>query len=253
FSWRSQKNFLGKDTIRLTESIPNRVIQFQMLIHGFPPSHGSFDLSPTLSGRGTWIKWTINIRVGWWPWWKYFGAMMDKMVGPTIETGLSNLKSRCENAKVFGIQIIDTTTQERFVASYSKFSSKGNKRKVVAQMLLKIRKFIRFRGLKIDGNPMAQFLNIENRGVQIHAGIPVNKYVPGALGIQVLRMPHGNVLEAKYLGAYSGISTAYEALTSYAYKHHKVSPAGPWEEYISGSSNQGDSSKSETLVFFPIF
>jgi hypothetical protein len=60
------------------------------------PLRGVFYLKPTTSGNGTALLWRLEMDLGYWPWWKFRGFLMDKMFGDTMERGLNQLKERVE-------------------------------------------------------------------------------------------------------------------------------------------------------------
>ena len=42
------------------------------------------------------IIWNVNTDLGWYPWKRIQGIMMDKLTGPEYELALQNLKKVCE-------------------------------------------------------------------------------------------------------------------------------------------------------------
>ncbi|UYQ91034.1 hypothetical protein MKQ68_13115 [Chitinophaga horti] len=55
---------------------------------------GSIYLS--YDGNNTTINWSISRHVGVLPWWKVRGLLMDKIYGPVMEQGLTDLKKVSE-------------------------------------------------------------------------------------------------------------------------------------------------------------
>jgi Polyketide cyclase / dehydrase and lipid transport. len=51
------------------------------------------------NGTGeTQLTWNINMELGWYPWKKFAGILMDKIKGPQYEAILQNLKTAAESA-----------------------------------------------------------------------------------------------------------------------------------------------------------
>jgi hypothetical protein len=64
--------------------------------------NGSIYLTQT-SPTATTINWSMERHVGVMPWWKLRGLLMDKLYGPAMEKGLSDLKKLAEG------QLTDTS------------------------------------------------------------------------------------------------------------------------------------------------
>lgn len=64
--------------------------------------NGSIYLTQT-SPTATTINWSMERHVGVLPWWKLRGLLMDKLYGPAMEKGLSDLKKLAEG------QLTDTS------------------------------------------------------------------------------------------------------------------------------------------------
>jgi carbon monoxide dehydrogenase subunit G len=54
-----------------------------------------FVLLPNGSGQ-TQVTWNVNIELGWYPWKKLGGILLDKVTGPRYEAALQNLKKAAE-------------------------------------------------------------------------------------------------------------------------------------------------------------
>jgi Polyketide cyclase / dehydrase and lipid transport len=104
YSWHSTSKSIPPGEFRITNIIPDKRVDYVMHLKGIPVSTGSFILQPTTDGKNTWIKWTLNTQVGWTPWWKFYGLMMDKLVGPGMEQGLTHLKNICEKDTSYNLQ-----------------------------------------------------------------------------------------------------------------------------------------------------
>lgn len=93
WSWQSKTE--GNGEMEFTSAIPNERIVYAL---SFPDmgmtSRGELQLVP--DGAGTRITWTNEGDMGGNPINRYFGVMMDSMVGPDFEAGLNNLKAAAE-------------------------------------------------------------------------------------------------------------------------------------------------------------
>ncbi len=93
WSWQSKTE--GNGAMEFTAAVPNERIVYAL---SFPDmgmtSRGELQLVP--EGTGTRVTWTNEGDMGGNPINRYFGAMMDSLVGPDFEAGLNNLKAAAE-------------------------------------------------------------------------------------------------------------------------------------------------------------
>jgi uncharacterized protein YndB with AHSA1/START domain len=93
WSWQSRTE--GNGAMEFTAAVPNRHVDYAL---SFPDygmtSRGQLRLTP--EGEGTRVTWTNEGNMGGSPVNRYFGLMMDRMVGPDFEAGLVNLKAMAE-------------------------------------------------------------------------------------------------------------------------------------------------------------
>lgn len=93
WSWQSKTE--GNGAMEFVAAVPHRHVDYSL---SFPElgmtSRGVLTLVP--DGAGTRVSWTNEGDMGNNPLNRYFGLMMDSMVGPDFEAGLRNLKSLVE-------------------------------------------------------------------------------------------------------------------------------------------------------------
>jgi uncharacterized protein YndB with AHSA1/START domain len=93
WSWVSKTE--GTGSMEFTRVEPDRAVEYALSFPDFGMrSSGALRLEP--SGDATKITWTNSGDVGPNPLKHYLAAMMDRMVGPDFEAGLSNLKKIAE-------------------------------------------------------------------------------------------------------------------------------------------------------------
>jgi polyketide cyclase/dehydrase/lipid transport protein len=83
----------GHGELTITESEPAKGIKYAMAFEQMPLS-GGIRYEPT--GDTTKVTWFTEGELGMNPISRYFGLLMDSMMGPDFETGLANLKQRVE-------------------------------------------------------------------------------------------------------------------------------------------------------------
>jgi carbon monoxide dehydrogenase subunit G len=81
--------------MEFTAAVPNRRVDYSLAFQDFGmSSRGQLRLTP--EGEGTRVTWTNEGDMGGNPVNRYFGLLMDRMVGPDFEAGLANLKAAAE-------------------------------------------------------------------------------------------------------------------------------------------------------------
>lgn len=82
----------GKGKLTIVESVAPRVIAYQLQFEDFTPMNGYFEIDANEDSTVT-VTWTMKADAGKNPIMKYFGLMMDRMMGPDFEAGLKNLST----------------------------------------------------------------------------------------------------------------------------------------------------------------
>jgi hypothetical protein len=93
YSWEGKST--GQGNIKLTRAEPDQGIWYDLdFEQGKYKSQGAITLVP--SGEGVTVTWSNEGDLGSNPINRYFGLMMDRMMGPDFAEGLNNLKRRVE-------------------------------------------------------------------------------------------------------------------------------------------------------------
>lgn len=95
WSWQSKTE--GNGAMEFTAAVPYKHVDYSLTFPDFGmTSRGVLTLVP--DGAGTRVVWTNEGDMGKNPFNRYFGLMMDSMVGPDFEAGLANLKKLAERS-----------------------------------------------------------------------------------------------------------------------------------------------------------
>lgn len=89
YSWKSEK--VGNGKLIIISSLPNEYIATSMDFMEQGKANAYYRFQP--AEEGTQVTWTFETDMGNGPIAKYFGLMMDNMVGSDFEKGLNNLKT----------------------------------------------------------------------------------------------------------------------------------------------------------------
>jgi len=93
YSWEGKST--GQGSIKFTRAEPGKGISYDLdFEHGKYQSTGAITFEP--SGESIKVTWSNEGDLGANPVNRYFGLMMDRMLGPDFEEGLNNLKRTVE-------------------------------------------------------------------------------------------------------------------------------------------------------------
>lgn len=96
-NWTSKVPELGAGSMSLTRLDPDREVEMSLdLGRG---GRATADLLLAASGALTVVTWSFRADLGYNPVARYFGLMMDGMVGPDFDKGLARLKVAAEGPK----------------------------------------------------------------------------------------------------------------------------------------------------------
>ncbi len=96
-SWQSDHDKVGSGWQKITESTPNKFIAIALNFEGMGQAESSYEIKN--EGNSTVVIWNFDNDVGWNLVGRYFGLLMDYMLGPSYEAGLHNLKDNLERSK----------------------------------------------------------------------------------------------------------------------------------------------------------
>jgi hypothetical protein len=94
YYWESQQRNVGNGSLTIMQSVPNQDVQTAMDFGQQGQATGKFQLEK--DAGGTQVVWSMDTDMGRNPIGKFFGLLMDRMIGRDFERGLNNLKTVCE-------------------------------------------------------------------------------------------------------------------------------------------------------------
>jgi hypothetical protein len=106
-AWNSKTE--GKGEMVVQEMIPDQLVRYRLSFPGFEPSTGQIALEAVEDG--TRVTWSDGGNLGGNPFIRYFGLMLDSMIGKDFETGLAKLKSIAEAKAAEAENEVDTQAE----------------------------------------------------------------------------------------------------------------------------------------------
>lgn len=92
--WQSDEFGTGSQTITASEA--DRHVGLELQFGSMGPAEAAFELAP--QGGGTQVTWTFETELGMNPVKRYFGLMLDRLLGADYEAGLTALKALVESS-----------------------------------------------------------------------------------------------------------------------------------------------------------
>lgn len=254
YTWKSANKDVGNGSMTITKSMPYDTISIEMALMGNRISTSDFIFSQ--SDSGTLVKWTLDSDLGWNPIYRYFGLMMDKMVGPDFEAGLKNLNdittsnSSITNSGTFTIKEAEIlplfTLTIRDTCSPATISSK------LEVIYKEVGETISKNGYTVAGAPFSIYHSYSPQQFDIEAGIPVNKSAKDFGRIKAGEIKTGKAIVAEYFGPYEGTEKAYLAIEEFLKKNNLSAIGAPWEVYMTDPESVSDPSQLLTLIYYRI-
>jgi effector-binding domain-containing protein len=255
YSWTSDHDKVGNGRLTILESSPSTHIKTQLNFGNMSPSYADFNFTPTADGVK--VIWTMDADMGMNPVARYFGLMIDKMMGPDYEKGLAGIKELAEKVPE-KVTIAGFDFEDRMIGAMKVF---GIREKMPVANLTSanfsewygtIGKLIAKQKLKYAGAPMALYYSYDNATTDIEAAIPVEGDGKDAGKVKYHEIQGGRAIVVKFYGNYNGVEPVYNAAFEYIGKNGLKSNGPPMEIYITDPAIERDTSKWLTEIAFPV-
>jgi effector-binding domain-containing protein len=247
-SWTGKTS--GKGNMVIIESVPYVQVTAS-LDFGIKGATNSFSLKEVEGG--TKVTWGVNIPKLAYPVQRFAGAMMPKMMAPVFKQGLEKLKEVAE-AQPDPIKIVKTDLGERpvlCVIDSCNFADIDKKMAQVFGEILALQKSSKFEQV---GAPISIYKKWDEakQCAVFENCIPVKQEVAVKGRVQFRVIPAGKAITTMVTGPYSQLYEVYMAMDEYVKDFKLEEAGGPMEEYIIGPGIEPDSSKWQTVVYFPV-
>ncbi len=262
YKWKSDHVEVGNGELAIVESRPNSYIRNTLNFYERGKAEGSWKLEDV--NQRTKVTWAFDTDLGANPIAKYQGLLFDRMLGPSMEQGLRNLRDAAEKI---------AAGREAAVASTGSQSQQLSIREVdfPETRYMAVRKTINIRDMeglfanyfplmyndlqmkkiKITGSPCGFFYNWdEQQGkADIAAAMPIEGGEDLSADMKVMTLPASKALMVEYQGNMANISAAHLAIQQYVQTNGISQKAPTIEEYVSDIQTQPDPNKAITRVY----
>lgn len=254
-NWESKKD--GNGSLTFIEVIPDNSIKAELIFENYSKSIVTWDFKPMQDG--TKVVWGMDVENLPYPFGRWMGLFMGKMMRPDYQKGLNSLKLLCESgdvieskkgitseviekdiAPMIALTIKDSCTVEGFSQKFEEIYGLIN----IYMEKMKI---------KQTSPPFCIYHNWNPNGITVfEAGIPISKKVVGNGRIKFSELSGGKVLMASQFGPYESSGYAHEAIDKYMKEKNKTCIGSPWEVYVTDPITEPDTAKWETQIYYPV-
>ena len=242
----------------ITTSIPYEQVVNSLNLGGGRIASSSFELRQ--SGDGTSVAWRFDRDFGLNLAGRYFGLMLDGIVGPDYEKGLVNLKAMAEQlpaADFSDIEIEHRTVEAMDIAWMA--ATSVPEASAISQALgaayFELLSFIDKHQLTEAGAPMSIGGTFNGSELQFDAAIPIrgiDEDTPDVdSGIHVGKSYAGRVIRVKHIGSYRNLGQTHDKIAAYLAAFGIQRNGDAWETYVSDPTRV-DENELLTYVYYPI-
>jgi len=248
--WGSKK--MGNGDMKITGRVPGEFTAFEITFN-----NGKFRSTAKISiektGDSCKVTWYDEGDNGYNPVARYFGLMMDHMLGPDFEKGLSKLKTVAEERKNWP-RIEETTVGEQIVLMIRDSAGMDTYSRVMGKAYGEIMDYTVKNKLKETGKPFAIYLKWDSvtKHSVMDMGFAIDRPAEGKGRIRFEKIPAQKVVMAYHYGNYNNFISVYDALGKYIKASGKQIAGNPWEIYITDPGVEKDTTRWETDIFFPV-
>lgn len=178
---------------------------------------------------------------------------MPGMMKPVFKKGLENLKKVVEAMpdppKLYIMQMPEKAVL--FVIDSCNWADIEMKMEQIFGEIMEMQKKAKF---EFTGSPMSRFLKWDeaNKFTVFENCIPVDREVKGKGRVGYKVIPETRAVMGTHFGAYENSMYLYTAMDEFIRENNLVETGGPTEEYITDPTEEPDTAKWQTNVYFPV-
>lgn len=258
-SWSSQNPSVGSGSQEITAVTANESITIKLMLPDMNPSVVTQTLTP--EGEGSKLVWAMQADLGSNPVNRWFGLVLDKLIGPDYEKGLAKMKPLIEalpKDDLTGVSLVTTTSMPLLAISDSA-SAAGEGAEVGPKLgaaYQKIGAWMAANGFEMAAAPMAITRKFDEASKfwEFDAAIAVNKpdAAPAAdTGIQAMNSYAGTALKITHLGPYAAMEPTYSRLMAYKQVVGLEDNGNSWEHYVDDPTTK-PSAEVRTDIYWPV-
>jgi len=248
----------GQGSQVIIESEPSFRVVSKLDLGSPGQTTGTFEFLQT--EKGTLVIWSFESDFGFNLVGRYFGLMLDGIVGPDYEKGLQNLKTMAEllpQADFSDVEIEHQTIEAMDIVYLPTRSVPKAAAISVAlgDAYFELLNFIDKHDLQEAGAPMSLSGAFDGSELLFDAAIPIRGTTTGieerASGVKIGRTYAGRVIRVKHVGTYRSLGRTHDKIAAYLAALGIQRNGNPWESYVSDPTRVA-AAELLTYVYYPI-
>lgn len=257
-AWRSEDPNVGAGSQEILESQPYRHIRVRLVFEGFDgESYSTYALTP--EGEGTRVVWGYEGHFGMNLMNRYFGLLLDGMLGKDYESGLAKLASFVESLPgddFAPVQPELVELQARPLAWLPGEAAAEQAGPVLGELYGRIGQFLQASGLRMADAPLAitREFDEQTRFWKFDAGIPIDKPCTApaeAGGVRCGNSYAGWSIRVRHKGPYAAMEPTYLQLIAFKTAAGLEDNGSSWEHYVTDPTTVAES-ELVTYVYWPV-
>jgi len=251
YKWDSANKHVGTGKLQIVESTPydSIVTLINFTEEGDAKSVFNFEETDSV----THLIWKLTYNLGYNPFTRWMGLMMEKFIGPDFDKGLENLKIVCE------VQVQEKSLIEELV-DLEGFNYASIRRKVsfpevglsMQEMFETINNFIASSNTEIAGVPFTIYHEMKGEEIDIECGIPISILIEGNKTIITSTFSSKRCATVNYYGDYQQLEDAHTALQSWIEEREFKLAGPPVEFYFADPRTEQNPKKWLTKIYYPV-
>ncbi len=250
--WKSNNTDLGNGKLTITEIKTNELIVTKLEVEGWDPSSASYFF--TKENNTTKIIWTMDSDMGNNIIGRWFGLLMDDLIGKDYDKGLASIKKICEEKPVqekiagFDVNFITIPTQN-YIYITNKNVNENEIGLNIGASLMKLDVFTKNNQIVVSGPPFTIWYSPTNFVV----GMPFSGDVLATeKDIKFGQLKCCDAYVVSYYGSYNHTQPVFENMSSFILDKGKHPSGPPRELYLSDPILEKDTTKWLTEIVFPV-
>jgi len=253
YSWTSKKMGSGEQTITALEPNHSLYADLKINMHGEMEAKSSIMLHDTAGGTEvTWGMKGENNFMG-----RIMSSVMnmDKMIGKEYEKGLNSLDSLMATVPKTTTSDMKVNTEQYPGGQYLGIRSTTKISKLsdfFSANMTKVIDAVKKSGAEMAGMPSGLYFVWEpdKDNTDVAAAIPIAKEIKAPAGLSLFTLPASKAAVIDYMGGYSGLGKAHEALAAFIKENNLTQSAPVIEEYLVDPMMEKDSTKWHTKIVY---
>lgn len=238
-SWQSEHPDVGVGSQEITESTPYESIKMYLDFGPQGDANAFFDLTP--KDGGTHVSWGFDSEFGMNIVGRYFGLVLEGILGPQYEEGLANLKTLAESLPPADFSDLESEVLD--IESQTLVYFRGISTQATPDIVEDfeaaygaVESFIAEHSLEVTGPPLAINTLWEDNTYGYDAGSIVTAGPQGEVAadspVQVQQMYAGKVLRAVHYGSYDDMPQTYDQIEAFVATHGYAENGDAWDVWI---------------------